>query len=267
MFAGLHNRRALWTALTTVGVGLALYLPMQVVFDSIEETDWIILGLALVAMAVGVPHRLRLGRAGLGRLGAHRRAAPRSSPAALLFIDQVMQVWPPYFNAPHQRAARSRRSATAPRTWGATSGSQTLDTFTHLLLPTLTLVLISFAAYTRYSRSSMLEVMNQDYIRTARSKGLPERTVVMRHAFRNALIPLATDRADRHHHALGGAVITETVFGWFGMGRLFVRSLGDAEIDPVMAYLADRRRSSRSSPTSSPTSSTRSLDPRIRVDA
>ncbi len=69
---------------------------------------------------------------------------------------------------------------------------QTTDTLTHLALPTITLMLISLATHSRFARASMLEVMNQDYIRTARSKGLTERTVIMRHAFRNALIPMAT---------------------------------------------------------------------------
>ncbi len=69
---------------------------------------------------------------------------------------------------------------------------QSTDTFMHLLLPTISLMLISFAGYTRYARGGMLETLNQDYIRTARAKGLPERTVVVRHAFRNSLIPITT---------------------------------------------------------------------------
>ena len=82
-------------------------------------------------------------------------------------------------------------------------------------------MLISLATYTRYSRASMLEVLNQDYIRTARAKGLTERTVVIRHGFRNAMIPLATIVAFDIGGILGGAVITETVFEWNAMGRMF----------------------------------------------
>ena len=129
----------------------------------------------------------------------------------------------------------------------ATIGSQTpgldgsvwvlgVDTFTHLLLPTLALILVSFAGYTRYSRASLLEVMNQDYIRTARAKGLTERTVVMRHAFRNALIPIATIVAFDVGAIIGGAVITERVFGWTGMGALFVNGLDRVDPNPVMAF-------------------------------
>ena len=129
----------------------------------------------------------------------------------------------------------------------ATIGSQTpnfdgsfwqrqLDIFTHLLLPTLAVMLISFAGYSRYSRATMLEVMNQDYVRTARSKGLTERTVVMRHAFRNALIPLTTVAALDFGALIGGAVITEFVFGWQGMGSLFIVGLLSTDPNPVMGF-------------------------------
>ena len=112
-----------------------------------------------------------------------------------------------------------------------------LDRFTHLLLPTIALVLISFASYTRYQRGSMLEVLNQDYIRTARAKGLSERVVVVRHALRNALMPLASIVPVDIITLIGGAVITETIFGWAGMGQLFIDSLQNCEVDPVMAYV------------------------------
>ena len=112
----------------------------------------------------------------------------------------------------------------------------TNDTFSHLILPTLALMLISVATYTRYSRASMLEVLNQDYIRTARAKGLTERTVIVRHGFRNAMIPLATIVAVDIGGILGGAVITETVFEWNAMGRMFSDGLRDLDPNPVMAF-------------------------------
>lgn len=98
-------------------------------------------------------------------------------------------------------------------------------------------MLISFASYTRYQRGSMLEVLGQDYIRTARAKGLSERIVVVRHALRNALLPLASVVPVDVITLIGGAVITETIFGWSGMGRMFVVSLRGSEADPVMAYV------------------------------
>jgi peptide/nickel transport system permease protein len=107
----------------------------------------------------------------------------------------------------------------------------------HLILPTLAIMLISFATYSRYTRATMLETMTQDYVRTARSKGLTERTVVLRHAFRNALIPVTTLMAFDFGAVIAGAVITETVFGWQGMGRLFVTGLQNVEPNPVMAFV------------------------------
>ena len=103
--------------------------------------------------------------------------------------------------------------------------------FRSLLLPTIALTLILIASYTRYTRASMLEVLNQDYIRTVRSKGVSERKVITRHALRNALIPLATIVAFDFANLIGGAVITETVFAWQGMGTLF--KVGLQEADPM----------------------------------
>jgi peptide/nickel transport system permease protein len=112
-----------------------------------------------------------------------------------------------------------------------------LDRAQHLALPVLVLMVASIATYSRYMRASMLEVVNSDYVRTARAKGLPERTVTMRHAFRNALIPLVTIVALNFGGLLGGAVVTETVFGLDGMGLYFINALNNGDPYPVMAWL------------------------------
>jgi peptide/nickel transport system permease protein len=104
----------------------------------------------------------------------------------------------------------------------------------HLFLPTIALTLISFAGYIRYSRGTLLEVLNQDYIRTARAKGLNERTVIMRHAFRNTLIPLTTIMVVDFAGIVGGAIITERVFGWYGMGTLFNRAITSQDLNLLM---------------------------------
>jgi peptide/nickel transport system permease protein len=98
-------------------------------------------------------------------------------------------------------------------------------------------MLVSVAGYVRYSRASLLEVLNQDYIRTARAKGLTERTVIMRHAFRNSLIPLTTIMAFDFAGLLGGAIITEQVFAWRGMGTLFNTGLAKFDLNLVMAVV------------------------------
>ena len=101
----------------------------------------------------------------------------------------------------------------------------------------MVLMVASIATYSRFMRASMLEVVNADYVRTARAKGLPERKVKMRHAFRNALIPLVTVIALNFGALIGGAVITETVFSLDGMGLYFINALGTADPYPVMAWL------------------------------
>lgn len=98
-------------------------------------------------------------------------------------------------------------------------------TIRHLVLPALTLGLSSMAIIARMTRSSMLEVLNQDFIRTARAKGLLNRTVVLKHALRNALVPVVTVIGLQFGALLAGAVITETVFSWPGIGSLLVASI------------------------------------------
>jgi peptide/nickel transport system permease protein len=109
-----------------------------------------------------------------------------------------------------------------------------LDRSVHLFLPTIALTLISFAGYIRYSRGTLLEVLNQDYIRTARAKGLSERTVIMRHAFRNTMIPLTTIIVVDLAGVIGGAIITERVFGWSGMGTLFNAAIQGLDLNLLM---------------------------------
>lgn len=106
-----------------------------------------------------------------------------------------------------------------------------------MTLPVLTISLISVAAYSRYIRSNMLEVINSDYIRTARAKGLSERWILYRHAFKNAALPLATLIGLDLPFLLGGAVVTERIFAWPGMGRLFIDHLGRLDYPVLMGLL------------------------------
>jgi len=107
----------------------------------------------------------------------------------------------------------------------------------HLVLPVLSISIISFAAYSRYIRSTMLEVMSQDYIRTARSKGLPPRDVVFIHALKNASLPIVTVIGLDLPLLLGGAVVTERIFAWPGMGRLFLDHVSRSDTPVVMGIL------------------------------
>lgn len=107
----------------------------------------------------------------------------------------------------------------------------------HLVLPTIALAAISYASWSRFQRASMLDVLGSDYITLARAKGLRWRRVLVRHALRNALIPLVTVTAIDLAAILGGAVITETVFAWQGMGQYLVQSVTTQDTNAVMAWL------------------------------
>jgi peptide/nickel transport system permease protein len=116
-------------------------------------------------------------------------------------------------------------------------GTWSLDRLQHLGLPVITLCVISFALYSRYMRASMLDVINSDYVRTARAKGVSEGRVVMRHVVRNALIPIVTVASLNVGGLLGGAIITETVFTLDGIGYYFIQKLQSTDLYAVMAYL------------------------------
>ena len=105
------------------------------------------------------------------------------------------------------------------------------------VLPVLCLLAIEFALYSRFQRGSMLDVMNSDYVRTAQAKGLSQARVIFRHAFRNALIPVVTVSALQIGGAFSGAIITERVFDWRGMGTLIVQAVQGVEPWMVLAWL------------------------------
>lgn len=232
LVSGLARRRVLYASLIAGALGAAVYYPIQPLLD--VSTWGTILILAAVTIVVGLGIGFAVGGV-LDRSQAMRAAAITAFLSALLvFVDRVLNTFPAYYTRVSGRPVSTIGSNTPNFTgdfW-----QMFLDTQMHIILPTLALILISFAQYTRYTRASMLETMNQDYVRTARSKGLTERTVVMRHAFRNALIPVTTLMAFDFAGIVGGAVITEQVFGWRGMGTLFIQGLRDVDPNPVMAF-------------------------------
>ena len=109
------------------------------------------------------------------------------------------------------------------------------DRVLHLILPTSVLTFLNISLYSRFIRASMLEVMRQDYVRTARAKGLDERMVIMKHALRNALIPFITIVVFTIPGLFAGAIITESIFAWPGMGRLYLLALGDFDYPVAMS--------------------------------
>lgn len=107
----------------------------------------------------------------------------------------------------------------------------------HLILPTIALAGISYAAYSRFERASMLDVLNSDYVRLAAAKGVPRSKVIVKHALRNALIPFTTYVAIDISAILGGAVITERVFDWQGMGSLLIHAVTAPDVNELLAWL------------------------------
>jgi peptide/nickel transport system permease protein len=107
----------------------------------------------------------------------------------------------------------------------------------HTILPALTLVLITYASWAIYQRSSMIETLDADHVRLARSKGLSQRRVLIRHVLRNALIPVTTVIALDFAAVLGGAIITEIVFGWQGLGQWYVSGVTTLDVNVMLAYL------------------------------
>ncbi|AYY14328.1 ABC transporter permease [Actinobacteria bacterium YIM 96077] len=231
LIIGFRYRPPVIATLSTAAVGCVFYLFSEPV---LEDPSWpVILLLAVIAVGVGL---------GIGYVvgGLQRRQAMAASAltafltGGVIFVDYMLQAYSGYYDIVRGRPVSTIGAAT-PNFEGSFWESS-LDTAGHLILPTLALLLISFAVYTRYTRASMLEVMNQDYVRTARSKGLTERTVVTKHAFRNALIPVTTLMAFDFGAVIGGAVITEGVFGWKGMGQMFIDGLREVDPPPVMAF-------------------------------
>jgi peptide/nickel transport system permease protein len=112
------------------------------------------------------------------------------------------------------------------------------DRLGHLVLPTISLAALSYAAWSRFQRASMLDVMSSEYMKFGRAKGLPYRRVLIKHGLRNALIPLTTVVAIGVGAIFGGAVITERVFNWNGMGRYFIEDgLGQSDLNVVLGWL------------------------------
>ena len=229
--SGFENKKVRNSVGATALVSIVGYSVLRGVLMKTPSIP-LLLGLLAVAIVVGIVAGQLLG--GFSKRQASFASAITGLLASLAaLIDLLLSNWAAYLAKVSRPISTIGASTPNLETtwWG-----ETIDGLTHLLLPTIALTLISIASYTRYTRASMLEVLNQDYIRTARSKGVSERKVITRHALRNALIPLATIVAFDFANLIGGAVITETVFAWQGMGTLFKEGLQAADPMRVMGF-------------------------------
>ena len=231
---GISNRKSLYGALSVALFGAIAYYPVIDWWFEQKHHLLNIIILLLVFVAVAVVAALAFNR-------IDRGAAIRTSVitsiivVVILVVEKFMKTWSGYMatDAVNYRPVPTVGQANDLLPTGDFWQSA-LDIVMHIALPTIALAIISFAGYVRFSRGSLLEVLNQDYIRTARAKGLTERTVIMRHAFRNTLIPLTTIMVGDIVGIIGGAVITESIFGWIGMGSLFRQSLGALDLNMLM---------------------------------
>ncbi|MBB1514103.1 ABC transporter permease [Tessaracoccus sp. MC1627] len=229
--SGFQNHRVRNAVGATAAVSLVGYIAMRGYLMDNGSVAVLLICFA-AAIVAGVAAGQLLG--GFSRRQATFSAVVTALLASLLAVsDLLLSNWAQYLEE-QPRPIPTIGSMTP--NYESTFWMHSIDTLTHLVLPTVALTLISIASYTRYTRASMLDVLNQDYIRTARSKGISERKVITRHALRNSLIPLATIVAFDFAGLIGGAVITETVFGWQGMGNLFRTGLAQVDPAPVMAF-------------------------------
>lgn len=119
----------------------------------------------------------------------------------------------------------------------STEGGDLIDRIRHLVLPVTVLGLLQIATWSRFTRASMQEVLHTDYMRTAAAKGLPFLTILLKHGLKNALMPVVTIVALSLPGIVAGAIVTETIFAWPGMGRLFITALGQQDLGLMMGYL------------------------------
>ena len=200
----------------------------DVILDRVPATLELTVSALLLAIVVGVAIGM------LGALRQHSAADYLSTFGAMLALSiptfwfGLMVIW-----------LFAERLGWIPSGGRSTLGAAFSlgDRLHHLVAPVVVLGLVLVATWSRYTRAALLETINQDYVRTARAKGLANHTVVLGHAFRNAVTPLVTLAGLQIPFLFSGALVTESVFTWPGMGRLFVDSLGYRDYPVLMGVL------------------------------
>ena len=236
LISGMENRKGIYAGFGTAIATAVLYFPLQGLMSanaSVLNVFGIFSLNIMAGMAIGYTVS-SIDRRVYVRIGAFT-ALLSTFP---IIIDRFLREFSGYLNSD---AVGGRPVPTLGQSNDLLTTEQLdnfwisgLDTAIHLVLPTIALTLISFAGYVRFSRGSLLEVLNMDYIRTARAKGLSERTVIVRHGMRNAMLPLTTILVNDFAGLLGGAIITEGVFAWKGMGQVFNDAIRSYDLNLFM---------------------------------
>jgi len=237
VFAGMHNRRALYAGLTSAALAVIMYYPFRALVPASAGFPQL-LAVCLVMLAVAYFVGFFFTKIDKGPV-IRVSILVAFLTSMLTVVDRLMQTWHSYMTDPAVDG-RPVQTVGPMNTLLQTTDFWmiTLDSLVHVALPTIALTLVGFSGYVRYARGSLLEVLNMDYIRTARAKGLAEREVILRHALRNAMIPLTTLVAFDIAGILGGAIITESVFGWHGMGSLFNVAIQSQDLKLLMGTFA-----------------------------
>jgi peptide/nickel transport system permease protein len=233
---GLDNKRSLTAALSAAAIVTAGYYPLQLILGPESGFFSVFLAFSItIALSSAVGY---LVDSEDRKINIRTAVITAFLGTFVLLVDRLMQEFNAYM---FSDAVGGRPVSTIGQANDLLSPEQQanfwtsgLDAVMHLVLPTVALTLVSFAGYVRFSRGSLLEVLNMDYIRTARAKGLTERTVITRHAMRNAMLPLTTILVNDFAGVLGGAIITESIFQWKGMGSLFNQALGSYDLNLLM---------------------------------
>ena len=191
---------------------------LELVLERLPATLQLALYSVLLATLIGIP---------LGVLSATQKGGPLDTIVRTLFY--VGQGIPPFFLGLVLMVVFSIQLGVLP--------SAGRGTFAQLVMPVLTLTVFLLASIARLTRGGMVQVLQSDYVRTARAKGLPARSVLYKHAVRNTLIPVVTMLGLQFGHLLGGAVVTETIFAWPGVGRLVVDAIDNRDYPVVQAAM------------------------------
>jgi peptide/nickel transport system permease protein len=195
--------------------------------DIIEEKIWptaqLTIATILIQIILGIP---------IGLIAAvWRNRAPDSGAMLIALLGQSA---PTFFIGPLFMYLLAYRLGWFPVSGYGDGG---LDRIRHLFLPAFTLAVTGIAYYARLVRGEMIEVLQEDYVRTARAKGVPTRVVILKHAFRNALVPVVTLIGLDLGVLLGGAVVTEYIFGWPGLGREAVNGILNVDLPIILGVV------------------------------
>jgi len=232
----VHVRYVKWLGrLVTLDFGVSMSTDRRPVFDKIKERLWPTMSLAILSILISLTLSIPIGIYAAARqdrlfdtISSTLLYALYSVPSYVMAVPLILLIGVQWDLLPFQ-------GMTSDNYDELTTAGKLLDLVKHYALITFCFSFGSWAYYSRFVRQNMLEVLRQDYIRTARAKGLTESQVVLKHAFRNSLIPVMTLLGLMLPAIIGGSVILEVMFNWPGLGRLFFESMLARDYPTIMA--------------------------------